>query len=139
MLAPQTPGCASTGAADRPLQESRGYVAALGGGAEWSSIEGVAFPLTVRQHHRRRLRLAVLFCTCGLLVTALSAARLNADAATRSLLARLLPVLGMTTFLAGIVISGSGRCPRCTNVVNPFVSLYKRCPYCGIGLDEPCR
>ena len=99
----------------------------------------MALPLTIRQHLRRRLRLALLFCVGGLLVTALSVVHLQAGTANHSLLARLLPVLGMTTFLAGIVISGSGRCPRCTNVVNPFVSLYKHCPYCGIGLDEPCR
>lgn len=85
------------------------------------------------------MRLALLFCVAGLLVTLLSAAHLEAGAAGHGLLPRLLPVLGMTAFLAGIVISGSGRCPRCTNVMNPLASLYKRCSYCGIGLDEPCR
>ena len=99
----------------------------------------MAFPLTIRQHLRRRLRLALLLCAGGLLLTTLWAANLLGAAASHSLPARLLPVVGMTVFLAGILISGSGRCPRCTNVVNPFVALYKRCPCCGIGLDEPCR
>ena len=85
------------------------------------------------------MRVAMLFYVGGLLITVLSMKYVDLAAAhSGALLPRLVPVLGMTVFCAGIVISGSGRCPRCLSVMNPFISLYRRCPSCGIGLDEPC-
>ena len=93
---------------------------------------------TIRQRFRRRMRVAALFCVSGLLLTVLSVRYVPAPR-TGPLLPQVLPVIGMMIFMVGLLISGTGRCPRCLNVVNPFISLYKRCPTCGIGLDEPCR
>ena len=85
------------------------------------------------------MRVALLLCVVGAVVTAWSVkyGDLHVDS-PGPLLPRVLPVLGMIVFCLGLVVSGTGRCPRCLSVVNPLIVFYRRCPACGIGLDERC-
>lgn len=96
------------------------------------------------------MRLVVFLCAVGLLVSVLGVRYIKFDASNPGpVLPRLVPVFGMLTFLVGLVLSGTARCPKCLTVVSPWVSMYpvfavpfrgppKNCPTCGIGLDEPC-
>lgn len=94
---------------------------------------------TIRRRFRRRMRLALFLCVAGALVTAWSVKYADFRVGSPGpLLPRLVPLLGMIVFCLGLVISGTGRCPRCLSVASPLIVLYRRCPACGIGLDEPC-
>ena len=94
---------------------------------------------TIRARFRRRMRLALLLCAAGAAVIAWSARFGEFHLSSPGpVLPRLVPVLGMIVFCLGLVVSGTGRCPRCLSVVNPLIVFYRRCPACGIGLDEPC-
>ena len=105
---------------------------------------------TIRQRFRRRMRIAMLFCSGGLLVTVLAIRYSHFEVShPGALLPRLVPVFGMLAFCVGLVLSGTARCPKCLTVVSPWISMYpvfavpfrgppKHCPTCGIGLDEPC-
>jgi hypothetical protein len=96
------------------------------------------------------MRVAVLLCVVGLLVTVLGVRYIEFDAAHPGpVLPRLVPVFGMIAFCVGLILCGTARCPKCLTVVSPWVSMYpvffvpfrgppKHCPTCGIGLDEPC-
>ena len=85
------------------------------------------------------MRVALLLCVVGAAVTAWSVRYGDLRVGSPgSLLPRVVPVLGMIVFCLGLVVSGTGRCPRCLSAVNPLIVLYKRCPACGIGLDERC-
>jgi hypothetical protein len=94
---------------------------------------------TIRGRFRRRMRLALLLCAAGAAVIAWSVKYSEFSLSSPGpVLPRLVPVLGMLVFCLGLVVSGTGRCPRCLSVVNPLIVFYRRCPACGIGLDEPC-
>ena len=94
---------------------------------------------TIRRRFRRRVRLALLLCVAGAALTVWSVKYGDFHVGSPGpLLPRLVPVLGMIVFCIGLVVSGTGRCPRCLSVANPLIVFYRRCPACGIGLDEPC-
>jgi hypothetical protein len=94
---------------------------------------------TIRRRFRRRMRVALLLWVVGAVVIAWSMKYGDLRVGRPGpLLPRAVPVLGMLVFCLGIVVSGTGRCPRCLSVVNPLIVFYKRCPACGIGLDERC-
>ncbi len=94
---------------------------------------------TIRGRFRRRMRLALFLCVAGAAVIAWSVKYGEFQlSGPGPLLPRLVPVLGMLVICLGLVVSGTGRCPRCLSVVNPLIMFYRRCPACGIGLDEPC-
>ncbi|HET9330806.1 MAG TPA: hypothetical protein VFO23_09785 [Steroidobacteraceae bacterium] len=94
---------------------------------------------TIRRRFRRRMRVALLLCVVGAVVIAWSAKYGDLRVGSPGpLLPRAVPVLGMLVFCLGLLVSGTGRCPRCLSVVHPFIVFCRRCPACGIGLDERC-
>src|SRR4029077_21163083 len=95
---------------------------------------------TIRRRFRRRMRLALFLCVAGALVTAWSVKYGDFHVSSPGpLLPRLVSLLGMIVFCLGLVISGTGRCPRCLSVVGPLIVLYRPRPPARKGNDRPAR
>jgi hypothetical protein len=102
---------------------------------------------TIRNHFRRRMRWAMTLSLSGFLILAAWLAWIGPQKAVAS--TKLIPcAIGLSLFGIGLYLSGSTRCPQCSNSIREMTATFAAfkflirdppgyCPYCGISLDDP--